>query len=52
MESDKDVIAKRYRRFAANEARGMSQLYEMLSLHVADSDEILTFLDTLPVDRQ
>jgi hypothetical protein len=52
MQPTKDALARRYRQFAINEARGRSPLYEMLSLHVADSDQILTFLDTLPVDRQ
>jgi hypothetical protein len=52
VQATRDIIARRYRRFATSEARGLSPLYETLSLHVADRDQILTFLDTLPVDRQ
>ena len=47
-----DAIAERYRRFAINEARGSSRLYEQLALHVASSDRILNFLAGLPADRQ
>jgi hypothetical protein len=48
----KSAIAQRYRRFGANEANGLSPLYEMLSAHIAESEPVLTFLATLPVDRQ
>lgn len=48
----KDAIAERYRRFATNEARGSSPLYEMLATHVASSAKVLAFLEGLPVDRQ
>jgi hypothetical protein len=47
-----DRIAERYRRFAFNEARGQSPLYETLAAHVSKSDSLLAFLATLPVDRQ
>jgi hypothetical protein len=40
--------ARRYRRFAAQEAHGRSPLYEALVLGVADDQEILGFLLTLP----
>jgi hypothetical protein len=52
VEGWKDVIAERYRRFARNEARGQSPIYETLAHHVASSDKLLTFLASLPVDRQ
>ena len=45
-------IAERYRRFAHNEARGQSALYEDLAEFVAESDRMLTFLASLPKDRQ
>jgi len=47
-----DVIAERYRRFAADEARGHSPLYESLANYVADSDKLLMFLGAFPPDRQ
>ncbi|MBR0643865.1 DUF2332 domain-containing protein [Plastoroseomonas hellenica] len=40
--------ARRYRRFAEQEARGRSPLYEALSLGVAEDPDILRFLLTLP----
>lgn len=40
--------ARRYRRFAEQEAQGRSPLYETLALGVADDPEILGFLLTLP----
>ena len=39
-------------RFAVNEVRGLSPLYEKLALHVAGNDRVLTFLAELPADRQ
>lgn len=46
-------VGRTYRRFADNEARGRSLLYEALARHVADDGEILRFLLTLPrVKRQ
>lgn len=47
-----DTIAERYRRFAFNEVRGQSPLYEALAAHVSKSDSLLAFLGALPVDRQ
>lgn len=46
------MIAERYRRFATNEARGQSAIYEAMSEYVASSDRLLDFLASLPVDRQ
>lgn len=50
--SSSNAIAERYRRFATNEARGHSPLYETLATHVTRSAKLLAFLDALPVDRQ
>lgn len=46
------AIAERYVRFARDEARGQSALYEALSKYVASRDRLLSFLSQLPVDRQ
>lgn len=46
--SDHDRIAASYRRFADEEARGHSPLYEMLARAVADDAEVVTLLATLP----
>jgi hypothetical protein len=51
MAPHKEAIAERYRKFAINEARGQSALYEALATHVADSDELLEFLSRIPPDR-
>src|SRR5207248_4671056 len=40
--------AEIYGRFADNEARGHSPLYEALARHVAGDTEVLQFLQTLP----
>jgi hypothetical protein len=45
-------IARRYASFAVDEARGVSEIYESLSLAVAASPELLAFLAGLPVDRR
>ncbi|WP_315975731.1 DUF2332 domain-containing protein [Phyllobacterium sp. A18/5-2] len=45
-------ISARYRRFAEEEARGRSPLYEQLANGVADDQEVLAFLATLPKDKQ
>lgn len=45
-------IARRYERFAATEAHGISSVYEALALTVANSAEMLEFLAALPVERQ
>jgi hypothetical protein len=46
------ALAERYRRFAENEARGFSPLYEHLALYVAGSGRILDFLMSLPAERR
>jgi hypothetical protein len=43
-----EQTARAYRRFAALEARGRSPLYESLAEGVAQDDEVLAFLLTLP----
>ena len=45
-------IAARYTAFADNEARGSSALYEACARAIAHSDEVLSFVATLPADRQ
>jgi hypothetical protein len=45
-------IADRYVAFAANEARGVSEVYETLAQSVASSNHVLSFLATLPADRR
>ena len=45
-------IARRYARFAADEAHGECEIYEKLALVVAGSEELLAFLAGLPVDRR
>jgi hypothetical protein len=41
-------IANRYATFAADEARGSSEIYERLAQAVAGSADVLEFLATLP----
>lgn len=45
-------LAARYRRFAADEAQGVSPIYERLTQDVADSPAILGFLMSLPARRR
>jgi hypothetical protein len=45
-------LAERYIRFAVEEARGSSDVYERLALGAAASPEILGFIASLPADRQ
>jgi hypothetical protein len=45
-------IAERYAIFAADEARGSSEIYERLAQAVACSTEVLEFLATLPAERR
>jgi hypothetical protein len=45
-------IADRYVAVAADEARGVSEIYETLAQSVASSDDILGFLATLPAERR
>jgi hypothetical protein len=47
-----EQIATRYTRFAENEARGRSPLYEELALGVAGSPSVLAFLSALPLEKQ
>ena len=46
------ALAERYRRFAAEEARGSSPLYEALSNHVAERPALLGFLARFPAELQ
>jgi hypothetical protein len=50
--ADLNRIAKRYRAFAIDEARGASEIYETLALGIAASPEILDFIASLPTDRR
>lgn len=45
-------IADRYAAFAANEAHGVSGMYERLALATATAPELLAFLAGLPADRR
>jgi hypothetical protein len=45
-------IAAKYIRFAQNEARGRSPLYEQLALAVADDDAVLGLLAGLPAEKR
>lgn len=45
-------IADRYATFAADEARGSSEIYERLARAVAGSTDVLEFLATLPAERR
>ena len=45
-------IASRYRRFASLEAKGRSSLYEALATGVSEDDELLAFLELLPVAKR
>lgn len=44
--------AENYRRFAQREAAGRSAEYQVLALAVADDDEVLGYLATLPADKR
>jgi hypothetical protein len=50
--SDGRRITEAYRRFAAEEARSRSPLYEELSLSVAADPELIGFLASLPREKQ
>ena len=52
LEQRTHALAGRYRRFAENEARSSSPLYEHLALHVSGCDDILDFLMSLPAERR
>jgi hypothetical protein len=45
-------ISERYRAFAVDEARGVSEAYETLALGIAASPEILDFIASVPADRR
>jgi len=45
-------LSARYRAFADSEAKGSSALYEAFARAIAGSDEVLSFVATLPADRQ
>lgn len=45
-------LASRYRRFAADEAEGVSPHYERLAREIADSAAILRFLNDLPAPKR
>lgn len=47
-----EQIAARYSRFAADEARGSSEIYETLARAVANSTDVLKFLATLPTAKR
>jgi len=47
-----DSLSERYTRFAENEVRGRSALYEALARGVAHDAEIIDFLSTLPPAKQ
>lgn len=46
------TIAERYARFGAGEARGVSPIYERLSLAVSADETILGLLETVPTPKQ
>jgi hypothetical protein len=45
-------ISDRYVAFAANEARGVSEIYETLAQSVAGSNHVLDFLASLPAEKR
>ena len=45
-------LAKRYRRFAIDEAHGVSPHYERLARDIAESADVLRFLSELPPPRR
>lgn len=50
--ADLNGIARRYRAFAIDEARGVSKVYENLALGIVASSEILGFIASVPADRR
>jgi hypothetical protein len=44
--------AEKYRAFAEVEARGLSPVYDMLALGVADDPEVVALIDELPVPKR
>src|SRR5262249_40972814 len=51
-EEERARLSAAYRRFAEDEARGKSPLYEILARGVADDNEILDFLLILPQPKR
>lgn len=49
---DVDSIRERYVGFSNYQARGVSPLYQELSSAIAESDELLDFVASLPYDKQ
>ena len=47
-----DTTAEEYRRFAAEEARGKSALYEEFARGIADDTKLLQFLLSLPAEKR
>lgn len=45
-------LADLYERFATDEARSSSPIYEHLAMYVAQSKDLLNFIATLPAERQ
>ena len=50
--SELKQISDRYATFAADEARGSSEIYERFAQAVAGSTDVLEFLATLPAERR
>jgi hypothetical protein len=50
--ADLKRISERYRAFAIDEARGVSEIYEALALGIAAAPEILDFIASVPADRR
>lgn len=51
-DDERDRLAARYRRFAADEARGRSPSYEAITTAIADDRATLDFLLSLPEDKR
>jgi hypothetical protein len=49
---DQRAIAKLYTRFAETQFRGRSPFYQMLALRVAEDQEVVDFLMTLPKEKR
>jgi hypothetical protein len=45
-------VSEQYAAFAADEARGSSEAYEKLAVAVANSNDLLEFIVTLPVEKR
>lgn len=51
-DDERDRLAARYRRFAADEAHGRSSSYEAITTAIADDGTTLDFLLSLPADKR